>query len=279
MAVFNNADDLVKHLLSRTWNDGVTYTPKDTGFPYNTPNATKYRTQETSLFTLKITDNARKEKYERGIGGAIVDKIIDDALKNGFTANKTDTPEEPDRALTKRLIRVYNEKIEAELEKALKRARLYGYSFLIEGRKDGQDLSKPLSNGGAKIEYIKAVPMNWIHEIIYKKDSTGYKIIPEEIEKLVLNPGMFGKNSEIHASRLTLISNPGLGEDDAPGCSVLDRPFNIITVIDHMLWSAGQTMWRVGGGLLGIDMPPDATPDDRDAALDSLGDINAKGLL
>jgi len=46
-----------------------------------------------------------------------------------------------------------------------------------------------------------------------------------------------------------------------------------------MLWSAGQTMWRVGGGLLGLDLPPDATPEDRDAALDSLGDINAKTVL
>jgi len=279
MAVFTNADDLVRHVISKIWNNGVTYTPKEAGFPNNTPNATKNNTATTSLFKLKITDADRKEKYERGIGGAIVDKIIDDALKNGFTINKLSTPEEPDKALSKQFIRVYHEKIEIELDKALKRSRLYGRSFLLIGRKDGQGLDTALSNRGAKIEYIVAIPRNWIHEVMYKKDGSGYKLIPEELEKITLNPGMFGKNTEIHASRLMVITTPGLGEDDTPGCSVLDRPFNIISVIDHMLWSAGQTMWRVGGGLLGLDLPPDATPEDRDAALDSLGDINAKTVL
>ena len=279
MPVFNNADDLVKHVITKTWNNGVTYTPKEAGFPNNTPNASKKKTATTSLFAIKITDEDRREKYERGIGGAIVDKIIDDALKNGFVINKLDTPEEPDKALTKRLTRVYKEKIEVELDKALKWARLYGYNFLLMGRKDGQDLSTAFSNKGAKLEYIKAIPRNWIEEIVYKKDDAGYKVIPEEVEKVTLNPGMFGKNTAIHASRLMMIINSGLEEDDTPGCSVLDRPFNIISVIDHMLWSAGQTMWRVGGGLLGLDLPPDATPEDRDAALDSLGDINAKTVL
>ncbi len=279
MPVFNNAEDLVKHVITKTWNNGVTYTPKEAGFPNNTPNAAKKKTAMTSLFAIKITDDDRREKYERGIGGAIVDKIIDDALKNGFAINKLDTPQEPDKALTKRLARIFKEKIEMELDKVLKWARLYGYNFLLMGRKDGQELSTAFSNKSAKLEYIKAIPRNWIDEIVYKKDDNGYKVIPEEVEKVTLNPGMFGKNTAIHASRLMMIVNPGLEEGDRPGCSVLDRPFNVITVIDHMLWSAGQTMWRVGGGLLGLDLPPDATPDDRDAALDSLGDINAKTVL
>ncbi len=84
MPVFDNADDLVKHVITKTWNNGVTYTPKEAGFPNNTPNASKKKTALTSLFAVKITDEDRREKYERGIGGAIVDKIIDDALKNGF---------------------------------------------------------------------------------------------------------------------------------------------------------------------------------------------------
>ena len=279
MPVFNNAEDLVKHVITKTWNNGVTYTPEEAGFPNNTPNAARKKTAMTSLFAIKITDDDRREKYERGIGGAIVDKIIDDALKNGFVINRLDTPEEPDKALTKRLSKVCKEKIEVELDKSLKWARLYGYSFLLMGRKDGQDLSTPLSNKSAKLEYIKAIPRNWIDEIVYKKDDAGYKVIPEEVEKITLNQGMFGKNTAIHASRLMMIINSGLEEDDTPGCSVLDRPFNIISVLDHMLWSAGQTMWRVGGGLLGLDLPPDATPEDRDAALDSLGDINAKTVL
>jgi hypothetical protein len=136
-----------------------------------------------------------------------------------------------------------------------------------------------LTNKGATLDYIKAIPRTWVDDITYKKDDDGYKLIPEEVENIKLNPGMFGKSVTIHASRLIMMINQGLEESDTPGCSVLDRPFNTITVIDHMLWSAGQTMWRVGGGLLGIDMPPDATPDDRNAALDSLGDINAKTVL
>src|SRR3990172_6563502 len=254
MAVFNNTDDLVKHVITKTWNNGVTYTPKELGFPNNTPNASKKKTAANSLFAVKITDTDRREKYERGIGGAIVDKIIDDALKNGFTINIISTPEEPEKALTKTLTRVYKEKIELELGKALKWARLYGYNFLLMGRKDGQDLATPLSNKSAKVEYIKAIPRNWITEIVYKKDETGYRVIPEE-DYITGSP------------------------NDTIGCSVLDRPFNVISVIDHMLWSAGQTMWRVGGGLLGLDLPPDATPEDRDAALDSLGDINTKTVL
>jgi phage-related protein (TIGR01555 family) len=278
MPVFNNAVEVLRH-LKRVITNSVGYTAKEAGFPNNTPNATKSTSSTTSLFPLKITDKERKEKYERGIGGAIVDKIIDDALKNGFVVNKIDTPEEPDRALTKKLTKVYNEKILTELDKALKRSRLYGYSFLLLGSKDGQDLNTPLTNKGATLDYIKAIPRTWVDDITYKKDDDGYKLIPEEVESIKLNPGMFGKSITIHASRLIMIINQGLEESDTPGCSVLDRPFNIITVIDHMLWSAGQTMWRVGGGLLGIDMPPDATPDDRDAALDSIGDINAKTVL
>ncbi len=278
MLVLNNAVEVLRH-LKKVITNSVGYTAKEAGFPNNTPNATKSTSSTTSLFPLKITDKERKEKYERGIGGAIVDKIIDDALKNGFVINKIDTPEEPDRALTKKLTKVYKEKILTELDKALKRSRLYGYSFLLLGSKDGQDLNTPLTNKGAKLDYIKAIPRTWVSDITYKKDDDGYKLIPEEVENITLNPGMFGKSVTIHASRLIMIINQGLEESDTPGCSVLDRPFNIITVIDHMLWSAGQTMWRVGGGLLGIDMPPDATPDDRDAALDSLGDINAKTVL
>jgi hypothetical protein len=118
---------------------------------------------------VKITDIDRREKYERGIGGFIVDKIIGDALKNGFTINIISTPEEPEKALTKTLTRVYKEKIELELGKALKWARLYGYNFLLMGRKDGQDLSTLLSNKSAKVEYIKPIPHNWITQIVYKK--------------------------------------------------------------------------------------------------------------
>ncbi|MCE8425343.1 MAG: DUF1073 domain-containing protein [Candidatus Methanoperedens sp.] len=118
---------------------------------------------------MKITDTDRREKYERGIGGAIVDKIIDDALKNGFTINIISTSEEPEKALTKSLTMVYKEKIELELGMALKWARLYGYNFLLMGRKDGQDLNTPLSNKSAKVEYIKAIPRNWITEIVWKK--------------------------------------------------------------------------------------------------------------
>ncbi len=279
MAVFTSPEDLVNHVISKTWNDAPGYTPRRAGFPDNTPNASKSSSLTNRLFAERITDADRKEKYERGIGGAIVDKIIDDALKNGFKINRLSTPEEPDNETTKRYMKVYEERIASELEKALKRARLYGRSFLLIGRKDGKELSTPLANKNAKIDYIYAIPKNWINDVVYKKDGSGYKLIPEELEKITLNPGMFRNNAGIHASRLMVIINPGLGEDDMPGCSVLDRPFNIITVIDHLLWSAGQTMWRLGGGLLGLDLPPDATPEDRDEALDSLGDINAKTVL
>jgi hypothetical protein len=145
MPVFNNAVEALRH-LKKIITNSVSYTAKEAGFPNNTPNATKGTSSTASLFPLKITDKERKEKYERGIGGAIVDKIIDDALKNGFVVNKIDTPEEPDRALTKKLTKVYNEKILTELDKALKRSRLYGYSFLLLGSKDGQDLNTPLTN-------------------------------------------------------------------------------------------------------------------------------------
>jgi len=96
MAVFNNTDDMVKHVMTKTWNNGVSYTPKELGFPNNTPNASKKKTASNSLFAVKITDTDRREKYERGVGGAIVDKIIDDALKNGheyFFIYITPTPQ------------------------------------------------------------------------------------------------------------------------------------------------------------------------------------------
>ncbi len=71
-----NARNLLRHVITKTWNNGVTYTPKETGFLDNTPNASKKKTALTSLFAVRITDGIHREKYERGIGGAIVDKII-----------------------------------------------------------------------------------------------------------------------------------------------------------------------------------------------------------
>jgi hypothetical protein len=44
MAIFNNTDDLVKHVLTKTWNNGVSYTPKELGFPNNARmDADRYR--------------------------------------------------------------------------------------------------------------------------------------------------------------------------------------------------------------------------------------------
>jgi hypothetical protein len=132
-----------------------------------------------------------------------------------------------------------------------------------------------------------AIPETWVQDVVYETaDKGGFVTLPLKIKQFRLMVDKFGESALIDVSRVIVIENPGLQEywgnrqnSWGIGVSALDRPYNIITIVDNMLWSAGQTMWRVGGGLLGIDMPPDANEEDREAALDSLGDINAKTVL
>jgi phage-related protein (TIGR01555 family) len=286
-----NTFNQLRSAAKATLNDSGTSneTTKRVGYPYNTPNTKSTWTSRNTLFETSITDIDRRQKYRRGIGGAIVDKIVDDALKNGFYIDKSSTSQEPDRTQTTKFQKIYQEKVSVEFDKALKLARLYGYSLVLMGFKDGQDLSEPVTNTNTPIDYVMAIPKSWIYEIVYETED-GMKSIPPKIERFRLSPYKFAKGTSIHASRVLLIENPGLnddetsiisvlGGDDLSGTSVLDRPFDIITVIDHMIWSTGQTMWRYSGGLLSILMPPDADPEDQQTVLDTVGDVNAKTVL
>jgi phage-related protein (TIGR01555 family) len=286
MAVFKDAQELKKHVMEKLWNDSAVCTAQKSDFPNSTPMANRRKSATNTLFTETITDANRKKMYDRGIGGPIVDKLIDDALKNGFVIDKFLTKEEPDRELTEKLVQLYESKVRAEFDKAWKWSRLYGFSVLLLGIKDNKELNEP-ADSTSKVEYIIAIPETWVQDVVYETaDKDSFVTFPLKIKQFRLLTDRFGTSALIDVSRVIIIENPGLQEywGDRQnrwgiGVSALDRPYNIITIVENMLWSAGQTMWRVGGGLLGIDMPPDANEEDREAALDSLGDINAKTVL
>lgn len=262
-------------------NDSVSYeNTKRTGYPYNTPNTSRSRTARDTLFEAVITDAMRETKYMRGIAGPIVDKVIDDALKNRFYINKPSTPEEPDREKTNKFLTVYQDKVKDELDKALKLARLHGYSLLLLGIRDGRQLNEPAGGrAGTPIEYIQTIPKTWVEKIVYETDNWGNKLFPAKIKSYKLRQDKFEKGTSLHTSRVILVENHGLNLGDEIGVSAIDRPFNIISVVDHMIWSTGQTMWRYSGGLLSILMPPDSNPDDQQTVLDMVGDVNAKTVL
>src|SRR5450759_3082678 len=185
MAVFKDAEELKKHVMEKLWNDSAVRTAENSGFPNSTPMANRRKSATNTLFTETITDANRKKMYDRGIGGPIVDKLIDDALKNGFVIDKFLTKEDPDRELTEKLVQLYESRVRAEFDKAWKWSRLYGFSVLLLGIKDNKELNEP-ADSTSKVEYIMAISETWVQDVVYEKaDKGGFVTFPLKIKQFL----------------------------------------------------------------------------------------------
>jgi len=250
--------------------DALSNAASKIGFPWNTPSPNLTSSSSTTLFQESISDADREHFYRRSIGKRIVDKIVDDAIKAGFVIDKRGTPENPDKKLTEKAYAIFSKHSEI-FAKAWKLARLYGYSFILLGFKDGRSLATPASAG--KLEYTLAIPKTWI-DTIEESDT-----LPSEIKYIEITTSA-GEQKRIHASRLIYIENadlipPSQGSTER-GRSVLDAPFDLLTVLEHHNWCSGQAMWRYGAGLLAITVPEGDDPQD---ALDAIGDPCAKTVI
>jgi len=256
----------------RTFKDALSSLPSRIGYPWNTPTSKDITSASTSLFQEEITDQDRLHHYNRGIGGTIVDKIVDDALKPGFVVDRPGTAENPDKQLTRKAQSVFNRHHET-LARAWKLARLYGYSFILLGFRDSRPLDSKHSWGEGKLDYTLAIPKPWVQSI-QETDS-----LPGGIEHIEIIT-QSGAVKQIHSSRLIYIENRGLtpppaGSTDR-GQSVLDRPFDQLTVLEHHNWGGGQAVWRYGAGIL-IDIVPET--DSPQEVVDAIGDPCAKTIL
>ncbi len=105
--------------MEKLRNDSAVCTAQKSGFPNSTPNANRRKSPTNTLFSETITDANRKKMYDRGIGGPIVDKLIDDALKNGFVIDKFLTKQDPDRELTEKLVQLYESKVQDRIRQGM----------------------------------------------------------------------------------------------------------------------------------------------------------------
>jgi hypothetical protein len=237
----------------------------DLGFPWKKP-ASAAKARKSNGFTDTITDKDYREAVERNQAAhAIVVDVASDAF-TGFKAG----------ALDANIQQLFDEMISAPMRAAYMFCRMYGYCGLLIGYADDTDLSVP-TKGGAKIEYLQAIPKDWIEEIVYKKRD-GYPVLPLTPESYKVNISTTPQT--VDASRMVLLSNPSLDAGSIEGEPSLKAVFDLITVIKSMDWGVGQAMWRHGGGLTAFIVADTRDQQTQIDAIDELvTDINAMTTL
>lgn len=235
------------------------------GFPWQKP-ASAAKARKSNGFVDTITDVDYRDAVERNQAAhAIVVDVASDAF-TGFKAG----------ALDANIQLLFDEMISAPMRTAYMFCRMYGYCGVLIGYADDGNLSQP-ADPKAQIEYLQAIPKNWIEEIVYKKVN-GYPALPLTVESYRVN--ISTTPQLIDGSRMVLLSNPSLDAGSIEGEPSLKAVFDLITVIKSMDWGVGQAMWRHGGGLTAFIVADTRDQQTQIDAIDELvTDINAMTTL
>jgi len=213
--------------------------------------------------------------------GNVVQAIIASTLQPQTTAQQgaTPTPSEfkiRQEQIDKKFQEYFTRLIRSPLIKAYKLARLYGWSALLLGFDDQLPFDQK-ARTGAQIRWLQPIDKTWVEETIYEEDKDGRVIFPVRIKAYRLRQEQ-SQISMIHSSRVLRVVNPGidmLGE----GESALLASYDDLTVLKHVTWGAGQTMWRSGNQLVTAIAPPRATQSQIDAIDSALEDVNARSAM
>lgn len=169
---------------------------------------------------------------QNDLAGIIVDEIVEDALRNGFTVNVTDGTD-PDVGREIERLRAI-----VKLGRAAKWGRLYGAGYVLMVLDDGLDPAAPVEPERVKrvIELVdldiwEVVPVRWQNDVTQPRfgEPDLYQVAPQS------QGGMSAGQSvtTVHASRLLKFGGVALprhlraqngGHDD----SVLQRPWDAI---------------------------------------------------
>lgn len=262
--------------------DALTDAAYDIGFPYKEP------TRDTSaddLFQNRISDEDLEKMNKRSpLGKVIVNDVAEDVFDKGFKVidNKQPTAKEEEGVSSNNDEELYEfqtffeENIKQPLIKAYKLARLYGYCPLLVGYDDGKSLQQP-AQMNADIKYLQPINKTWLDDLIYKTNKDGDLVLPVKIDWYKLKDSKLAYKY-IHPTRIIHIENPGIGVLKT-GVSVLEACFDDLTVLRHVTWGAGQTMWRSGNQLVTATAPPRSSTEQIESIDNALNDVNAKTAM
>lgn len=264
-------------ILSSRVNDVL---PAELGFPYSRPTKTAYDASST-LFKAVISDEELLEAFLRNpLAKVIVNDVAEDVFEKGFkihcTEKDIEDTEEIDEELTKAFVDKFNKHIKLPTLLSYKLARLYGYSMMLIGFDDGRSLDKPVKPRAKPIFY-QGIDKTWVQEIIYKKNQDGDYTLPIKIEAYMMQTDFIASET-IHPDRILHFENPGIDMLQT-GISALLPCYDDLTVIKHVTWGAGQTMWRSGNQMVSVIGPPRASPEQLDSIDNAMTDINAQSAM
>ena len=303
MGIIKNARKFVTDQLG-----GTTGSSNEYRYPYTSPNRSGATTPTNTLFQTTVTDAELKEMSERvAVATVIISGFSDDLFRKGFAVKadpsndaEPSSPEAPpcgqfasvigvepsveeteqlskeEMAFNNRFQVAYEKMVKPELIRSYKFARLYGYSLLLIGYQDKKKLSEAPSIR-SKIGFFQAIPKTWVNEVVYKTDADGNVLMPATRLYYKMTE-KFGDSAYIHPKRVVFIANPGTDEMQE-GVSALLSVFDDLTVLRHILWSSGQSLWRAGSPLTIATGPPRASQTQIDAIDTAVTDIDSTTSL
>lgn len=176
-----------------------------------------------NLWKQNLTNDDFVDCYKRkGIGFRVLNKESNLMFKNGYVLNN-------DSAQT--AIKAFN--INTIMKYALKNAQISGYSLIYIGYNDEGNYEDPVE-GNPQIDYFYVIPRAWVEQDIYAREST-------DRENYHLKQSS-GKILKVHKSRFIRVKN----DEDEIGR--FTPAYNSMQVLDHVLWSIGESMYRYGSG-------------------------------
>lgn len=168
---------------------------------------------------------------QNDLAGIIVDEIVEDALRNGFTVDMLDGTDPEVGAELERLDAI------VKLSRAAKWGRLYGAGYVLMVLDDGLDLAAPVEPsrvrrvmGLVELDRWEVEPVRWQNDVTLPEfgEPDLYQVSPQ-------SQGAAGGNvtTTVHASRLLRFGGTALprhlrAQNDGHDDSVLQRPWDAI---------------------------------------------------
>lgn len=241
-------------------------------FPWLTPHPVNIGS-EVGDFQTTIDDSDYERVSKRNqVGFNIIYTVAEDAIMGGFQC--VDEREELLVEFNKEVQKIYSKKIEAPLQIAFARARLYGSAGILMGFANSNNLSVKRRYGN-KIVYLYALPERLVANKKAKENDLGETELPLELDNYELKSY---KNGKIDASRLVHLQ-PFTVADDFNGTSALEPVYDLLTILKNADWSLGQNIFRHSSGLTFITPGDGSTQTQIDKISETVTNVNAKSIV
>lgn len=177
-----------------------------------------------------------------------------DVFDNMFTVDDPNTESADPKLDMKAQKELRRLKAKENFRKALEKDRTFGYSLLVGGFNDAKnraDLEKPLSDSAQLMQLDVYSKMEIQNEEL---DTNPESIRYGQTQFYILKRGQPQVTLKVHYTRIYRLSTLGK--------SVLQPIWGDLTSLYNILWSMGQTMFRVGSGFPVITVPQAKTKEE-----------------